>query len=452
MLFSSIVFQSLLNRKVQTDSESDISLTDSQNDDLQKITEEIKTKQITKLIVGGDYYTIPSFDGLSFVKIVEIQSQNIDTIEPNTFKDNRNIQKVILTANVQYILDNAFENSTISEINLENVVEIAREAFKNCKFIQTPKLSQLRTLGSSAFENTPITELKFIDEMTSIPARLCYNCRNLTTVESNAQDISDYAFYNCTSLSKITYSKNLYWFGFYVLAMTKVEELYFGNRIPDLNLVPLKKLIIGINNDNYKIPDLPILKIIEFTKDCKIINLRNLHVEEVIFPSDPDYRYSIDITNYNLKEFPPGLETVNFVANMPELEKVDLTYCTYIKRNSFFNCPKLKEIIGWGEHSMTVESSLFELCPLINIKTWTNQINISSQVNGYDDNNGVLSYTYITEMTIKGFNSQSYDPKFYCCKDLKKVVIEEGSGLTYIASYQFANCTSLSEVTLSSEI
>lgn len=201
---------------------------------------------------------------------------------------------------------------------------------------------------------------------------------------------------------------------------------------------------------SYIIPRIHTLKVVEFTKDCTILKLKDLYIEEIIVPNDPEYTYTIEISNALIKTIPPGLESVTCAANLPELETLDLTRCTSIYSNCFFNCTKLKHIIGWGDHEMEVGSSLFEQCPLIDIKEWTDKLILW---NDFAYNHGVLTYTYIKEMTIKGVHGwDDYGLLFYCCHELQKVVFEENSNFRYINSCMFANCTKLSEVTLASSI
>ncbi|EAY16542.1 hypothetical protein TVAG_348520 [Trichomonas vaginalis G3] len=218
--------------------------------------------------------------------------------------------------------------------------------------------------------------------------------------------------------------------------------------------LPLKKLIV-FNQDEYfygsnmdGILNFPNLKTIEITSDSKYIYLINYNIEEIITPVDPNFRCTINIAGCpKLKNLPNGIEYVKNVGDLPEVESVDLSFCKRIYRNSFFNCPKLKRIIGWGDHEMTVEPSLFELCPMIDINIWNNNLKFYG-VTMFSDKYSPLQYSYIKELTI----NSSKIPTFYGCKQLKKVVFIEGCGIREIDYHAFENCESLTDVQLCNSI
>lgn len=442
-MFHKIFLDSLITKTIRYSTVTPTSITIESTDNFDTITEQVKSQGITKLIIGSSLQELPIFDGLRLVRYLEIQSTQFESIPEEAFSNNQNIQSVVLSSSITNISAKAFSNSFIPQINLENVISIESEAFSNCSNLEVVTLSSVQTLGSYCFSNTAVIEIQLSDSITAIPEYAFYNCHNLTTFISNCNSFGSYSFYNCTSLTTFNYNfMSLQNFGTDVLTNTALEELsipswcLYDSQIKQL---PLKKLTVSSNNnyidrDNirhyYYQYDFDLsylsLETIEYTKDSNLIIVYNLPIKEIITPKDPDFRCRVAIGGCpNLVNLPNNIEEIFYIGSCPEIEIVDLSICTHIGRNSFFNCPKRKHIIGWGDHPMTVEPSLFELCPLIDINSWTSNIAFAriSREMYYP-----LENTYIKELIINATDV----PIFRNCMELEKVTFVEGSGLSYI--------------------
>ncbi|EAX99787.1 hypothetical protein TVAG_175560 [Trichomonas vaginalis G3] len=174
----------------------------------------------------------------------------------------------------------------------------------------------LENIGANAFQNVPIEEFSvkieylFDSQLLELPIKKFIISSHLSSIDS-MQSYSD------------NYGSNRYYF-----------EKYY-----------------------------PLLESIEYTTDSNYILLVNMEqIEEIDTSDDPESRISVYIARCpKLKKLPNRIENLFYIGDLPEIESVDLSYCKLIKRNSFYNCPKLKNVIGWGDHEMNVYQSLFVL-------------------------------------------------------------------------------------------
>ena len=170
-----------------------------------------------------------------------------------------------------------------------------------------------------------------------------------------------------------------------------------------------------------------------------------MNIEEINYPAQNTHgiNFEIKITDCpKLIELKKGFGSVSNIFNLESLKTVDLTTCEYINSNSFFKCPNLEEIIGWGDHELDVGEHLFQLCPKININTWTDKI-VSSATE-------ILINTAIKEMHITGLNSDL--PSFFNCRKLKKVIYALDIRLESLNGMSFLYCESLEEVVLPTRV
>lgn len=288
-----------------------------------------------------------------------------------------------MSESITTISEKAFFNSTISQINLNYISTIEIEAFCNCSDLESIDLSSIQSLDTSCFANSSLIEINLPDNLTSIPSYAFYNCFKLTSFISNCNRFESYAFCNCTSLKMFKYNfKSLENIGANAFQNVPIEEFsvkieyLFDSQLLEL---PIKKFIISSHlssidsmqsySDNYGSNRYyfekyyPLLESIEYTTDSNYILLVNMEqIEEIDTSDDPESRISVYIAGCpKLKKLPNRIENVFYIGDLPEIESVDLSYCKLIKRNSFYNCPKLKNVIGWGDHEMNVYQSLFVL-------------------------------------------------------------------------------------------
>ncbi|MDE7213553.1 MAG: leucine-rich repeat domain-containing protein [Anaeroplasmataceae bacterium] len=145
------------------------------------------------------FFTIPR---ITYGYDSEARTYYVDKVYGNAQK--YTIKNSIKDKPVTKIRSRAFMNkSNLREIILgENLEEIERLAFLNCKRLDKIDLSSVKVIGRNAFEN----------------------CTSLKEVELTLEDILGGTFIGCTSLETVTLTNTLT-IGSYAFAYTKIEEI-----------------------------------------------------------------------------------------------------------------------------------------------------------------------------------------------------------------------------------
>lgn len=131
-----------------------------------------------------------------------------DKLKEVTFEDG-------MTAIPNYILAG---NEVVDTINMpDTVTSIGACAFSHCTVLKNIELSpNVEIIGGHAFEGSGLTKIEFPETIVSINSYAFQDCSNLesvrftTDVDSEVSvTISRNAFYNCSLLSKVIFSKNI---------------------------------------------------------------------------------------------------------------------------------------------------------------------------------------------------------------------------------------------------
>ncbi|MCM1507382.1 MAG: leucine-rich repeat protein [Ruminococcus flavefaciens] len=142
----------------------------------------------------------------------------------------------------------AFTNcANLKTINFQSNPEsftIGKNAFKNCNidFIPCPESCSNITIEDSAFENTPIKEVK-IDFDSFIGAEAFRNCSALSYVELHSTNVKSRAFMDCSALEDVT-----------ITGDSVLEEMSFYN-CEYLKNISLSDLNISMVNAVYNCPE-----------------------------------------------------------------------------------------------------------------------------------------------------------------------------------------------------
>lgn len=186
-----------------------------------------------------NYISIGSSDFLGTKVYGELNLPNLQSIGSNAFRST-NIEKVINLGSVDTIPDGCFMGLKITELNIpstvtritkqafdsssllvynvnnlpQDLVEIGQGAFANCVEITgSLNLPNLQTLASNAFQNSGITGIESLGNITSIPATCFSGCTNLVFDVANLPqgitDIGDSVFENCPNVTGIINLPNL---------------------------------------------------------------------------------------------------------------------------------------------------------------------------------------------------------------------------------------------------
>lgn len=181
---------------------------------------------------------ITKYDGTDAQIIVpsEIEGLPVSEIATKVFKDNNNIESVVIPDTVRIINASCFSNcENLKSVAIsKNIKEIPAYCFSKCTNLQDIDLPDgLEKIGKAAFSwcsslkniSIPstvtilegnddavgifslsgITSVELPDSITEIPANIFHTCKSLSSVKigKNVKKIRAKAFYGCSSLEQI---------------------------------------------------------------------------------------------------------------------------------------------------------------------------------------------------------------------------------------------------------
>ena len=157
----------------------------------------------TRLIAAG------AFMGNKTVTRVELPAC-ISRIDHETFKDCKNLVKIVIPATVTSIGEDAFAGSGIAAN--ENkwkkgalIIDDCLVATNNdlpAKYVFKNKIP-IRLIAERAFANRKnLKTVEIPQSVTAVPSAAFYNCENLTsvTIPSTVREVGNFAFYQCALL------------------------------------------------------------------------------------------------------------------------------------------------------------------------------------------------------------------------------------------------------------
>ena len=178
--------------------------------------------------------------------------------------------------NVEYIDYGAFYEceSLPATLELKKVTDIGHYAFAYCKNITTVILPECTYIGSHAFKNTNLTNITLKGGIISDYA--FYECTTLKSFKADSAKVYDYAFYGCTNLE--TFESNASAFEKYAMygctslenfkpgSVSSVGEKAFYNclKIKDFNCESVKTI------GNYAFYGCELLEILNLTSTTSI--------------------------------------------------------------------------------------------------------------------------------------------------------------------------------------
>ena len=156
-----------------------------------------------------------SCDGLTSVTL----GNSVTSIGYESFAYCPSLTSVTIPNSVTSIGDSAFYKcSSLTSVTIPNsVTSIGNNAFSGCTAL-TSVVWNVKNCSDFQFSKTPffairtkITSFVFGDEVEYIPAYLCYNMSNLTsiTIPNSVKSIGDDAFAYCSSLTSITFQGSM---------------------------------------------------------------------------------------------------------------------------------------------------------------------------------------------------------------------------------------------------
>ena len=166
----------------------------------------------TKLMAAG------AFQGNKTITRVELPAA-LTRVDHETFRDCKNLQKIIIPASVSSIGEDAFTGSGIwlnekkwkkGALIIDDCL-IATNSNLPAKYIFKNKIP-IRLIAERAFANNAQLKTVVIPAtVTAIPTAAFYQCENLTdvTIPASVREVGNFAFYNCAKLRSATLPQEL---------------------------------------------------------------------------------------------------------------------------------------------------------------------------------------------------------------------------------------------------
>ena len=142
--------------------------------------------------------------------------ENVTAIPANVCADSGTLQNVVFKGKVTSIGNNAFIGcSSLDDIDLSNVKTIGTGAFQNTSISSLVFSEDLKTINDNAFIGCKMTEITIPEKVTEIGHYAFQNCSNLKTIYFNAVKctVNDYTngnnYENCHNFTEIVFGENV---------------------------------------------------------------------------------------------------------------------------------------------------------------------------------------------------------------------------------------------------
>ncbi len=180
------------------------------NDSLEEISGSCfeKTPLLEK-VTGGNIKIINSHAFRETPLLKSFDFSHVNTIQEYAFYHS-GIESVSLKD--CYLGSNAFNESNLKEVSLENVSSLPYKVFGDCPLLTSLSLKgNIYEIGPSAFKNDNLKEINLPDLITFIGSEAFLNNKELNKVHlsTSLESISTDAFKNCSSLSEISFPSSL---------------------------------------------------------------------------------------------------------------------------------------------------------------------------------------------------------------------------------------------------
>lgn len=397
----------------------------------------------------------------------------VDTISVYAFNGCKNLLKINKN-NIKTIETSAFENSGITNINLQNVIVIFPHAFEECEYLDKVVMPNLESIGDYAFKNCKkLNEITLSNKLETIGSYAFENCGFKDfTIKKNLNRLDEYAFLNCPNLEKFICdnNNNLICENNVLLNHDKNKIIAFPSNYVYNNkknyIIPKeidtinpgafsflnKDVTVDLfdkNNEKEKNKNFLFFGNVLYSKDLSkiILSFRNessfvlfeKKVEEIssnAFRGNNDL-ISLDLENSNLTKISKYAFADCFNVNDIKLPDT----LNVIDDYAFLNCKNLEKIT-LPDSIKTIPNNCFNGCENLHDVELPNSLEII--------NNGAFINTKINTIILPKNLKIINKYAFQNCKLLKKIRLPKN--LEYINKYAFKGCDNLKVIEYSKNL
>ena len=411
-----------------------------------------------------------------------ILPDSLEQIQRYAFGSNKELQSIVIPANVTFIAQHAFENTGISTLTFAGtaVKVIEQYAFAHNDHLKSVVVpGSLDKLGSYAFYQSGLESVQFGDgfhletipegcfaetKLTSVTIPDCVtvldhnafshnpNLKHLTLGAGENLMIMSNVFYN-TGLTSVSIGPNVWFVGEY--SFMDLESLT-AFEVDEEN--PYYAAIDGVlyNKDGTKLISMPAGRTGSYTIPAEVEVLgfgafENSKLSEILVEEGSrlaTFGYRAFYGARNLKTFtvPKGVVSIDYYA-FAECDHLESVYfaegnrLSGIYEGAFFGCRKLRDIV-LPDTIVEISDYSFYACESLETLPFSEE----SEVLGIYDY--AFAYTGITDLRI---SKTLYDIGDYAFRGIgiKELVLEpEDPRLLVIGLGAFADCNRLEKITL----
>lgn len=117
-------------------------------------------------------------------------------------------------------------NNTLTAYHNDDLTSIPEHSFYKCTSLEDISMPELTNIGPDSFNGCSSLKTAYLPKVQSCPTRIFRDCTSLEKVVTSAASFSSYAFYNCSSLSELTYgtiNSTLGTYAFYNTPSLKID-------------------------------------------------------------------------------------------------------------------------------------------------------------------------------------------------------------------------------------
>ena len=379
-----------------------------------------------------------AFKGCKALEQITIP-EGVSTINDYCFMECVALEKITLEGSITSVGDHAFDGcKKLSAFNFNSVISVGDYAFNGCAAITEINLKNVQTIGDFAFSNVGVKSLTIPTATTSVGAHAFAGCESLNSLTVSAGrgavlTFGAFAFEDCTALTSVSVGNKV----------TKIADSMFSG-CTSLASITLGADVSAVGNRAfYNCDDLVKVKItgIKSIGDCAFMGCTRLGSVEfgtkLTTIGDGAFSECYNLTSISI---PSGV--------------------TSIGDDAFLNCFKLCEVyIANRKEGMNIEGSRLTEYAL-NVRYQSDDAVRIYQYDGFvfylGEVNYLLGYigdevNLVLPESVNGKAYEIYNHAFFRHEDLQSV--DFGNALvTNVGDNAFADCTSLSQVTLSKNV